>query len=76
MEGTQLLKEQITRNIFEIENEKDLEIWMHGSELNIKTGMSGFIVIKYKNDFLGCGKASENKIGNFIPKSRRLKVRG
>jgi len=29
--------------------------------------------MKYKNDFLGTGKASENKIGNFIPKNRRLK---
>ncbi len=34
---------------------------------------SGFVVIKYKSDFLGTGKASENKISNFIPKNRRLR---
>jgi NOL1/NOP2/fmu family ribosome biogenesis protein len=32
---------------------------MKGRELNIKTGKKGFVVIKYKNDFLGTGKASE-----------------
>jgi len=46
---------------------------MSGNELNIKIGGKDFLVMKYKNNFLGTGKASENKITNFIPKSRRLK---
>jgi NOL1/NOP2/fmu family ribosome biogenesis protein len=76
IEGTQILKNQISKNIFEI-NEKQAEEWMSGRELNIKTGMKGFVVIKNQKteDLLGCGKASENKITNFIPKSRRLKAR-
>lgn len=37
--------------------------------------MKGFIVMKNNDDYLGCGKASETKITNFIPKSRRLKNR-
>ncbi|MBI2056800.1 hypothetical protein HYT91_00935 [Candidatus Pacearchaeota archaeon] len=72
IEGTQLFKEQIAKNIFEI-NEKQAEEWMQGQELNLQTDLRGIMVIKYKNHFLGCGKASENKIGNFIPKSRRLR---
>ncbi len=72
IEGTQILKEQIKKNIFEL-NEKQAEKWMMGRELLIKTGLKGFIVMKYKDNFMGCGKASENKIGNFIPKNRRLK---
>ena len=72
IEGTQIFKKQIRKNIFEI-NEKQTEEWMQGQELNLQTGLRGIIVIKYKNNFLGCGKASENKIGNFIPKSRRLR---
>jgi len=75
MEGTHLFKDQINKNIFEITNEKDLETWMHGSELNIASGLKGFVVMKYKGDFLGCGKASAEKITNFIPKSRRLKIK-
>ena len=91
IEGTQIFKNQITKNIFEINNERfrggenlitnnrarsgaeQLNNWMQGEELNIKTNLKGIIIIKHKNNYLGCGKASENKIGNFIPKSRRLK---
>ena len=74
IEGSQLLQNQITRNIFELD-EKQAEQWMMGQELNINTGKRGFIIMKYKDDFLGTGKASENKIGNFVPKSRRLKYK-
>ncbi len=74
IDGAQLLKNQITKNIFEVDS-KDMEKWMHGSELQIATGKRGFIIIKYKDDFLGTGKASESKITNFIPKSRRLKYK-
>ena len=75
IEGTHALKNQIKKNIFELE-ENQIENWMKGQELLVKTGKRGFLVMKYKNDFLGTGKASEEKIGNFIPKSRRLKNRG
>jgi len=72
IEGVHLLKNQITKNIFEL-NKEQTELWMKGNELEIQTGKKSFLIMKYKNDFLGCGKASELKIGNFIPKSRRLK---
>jgi NOL1/NOP2/fmu family ribosome biogenesis protein len=75
IEGTQIFKNQIKRNIFELDSESDYKIWMNGQELNIKTNLRGMIVIKYNGEFLGCGKASEEKIGNFIPKNRRLKIK-
>lgn len=74
IEGTYALKNQIEKNIFELE-ENQVEDWMKGQELPVKTEKRSFLVMKYKNDFLGTGKASEEKIGNFIPKSRRLKKR-
>lgn len=72
IEGSQILKEQVKQNIFEL-NKEQAEEWMMGRELLIKTGKREFLIMKYKDDFLGTGKASEEKIGNFIPKSRRLK---
>ncbi len=72
IEGTQLLKDQIKKNIFEL-NEDQADKWMKGQDLEIKSGLKGFVVMKYKEEFLGCGKASEEKIGNFIPKNRRLR---
>ncbi|SRR4030042_5550115 len=72
IEGSQILGSQITKNIFELDD-KQVQEWMQGQELYIKTGKKGFLAMKHKNDFLGTGKASLEKIGNFIPKSRRLK---
>ena len=76
IEGSQLFKEQISKNIFEI-NSEQAEEWMMGRELNLQSGLKGFVVLKNKEtgDLLGCGKASQEKITNFIPKSRRLKNR-
>ena len=74
IEGSQILKDQIKQNIFEL-NKNQAEEWMMGRELLIKTGKRGFLIMKYNDDFLGAGKASLEKIGNFIPKSRRLKNR-
>jgi len=75
IEGVSLLRNQITKNIFEMDD-KSTDDWIRGRDLNIKTGLYGFLVMKNKNDFFGIGKASENKIGNFIPKSRRVRDRG
>ena len=74
IEGAQILKDQIKNNIFEL-NKEQTEQCMGGQELNIKTGKKGFIILKYEEDLLGCGNASEEKITNFIPKSRRLKLK-
>lgn len=74
IEGVQLVQNQITKNIFELD-EKLAEQWMMGQDLNIATGKKGFFIMKYKNDFLGTGKISAEKISNFIPKSRRLKYK-
>lgn len=91
IEGTQILGKQIKKNIFELESEEQVETWMSGQELqfadfkdnSLRVGggglvgekIRGIVVIKYKEHLLGCGKASENKITNFIPKNRRLKLK-
>lgn len=72
IEGSNLLKNQIMKNVFEMD-EKQLEAWMLGQQLNVPIEKKGFLIMKYKDDFLGTGKASENRITNFVPKSRRLK---
>ena len=72
IEGTHVFKNQITKNIFDLD-EHQSEEWMKGRELNISTGKTDYLIMKYKDDFLGTGKASKEKITNFIPKNRRLK---
>ncbi|MEX0932794.1 MAG: hypothetical protein WDZ77_01710 [Candidatus Pacearchaeota archaeon] len=72
IEGSQILKNKLKKNVFEL-NHEQTEEWMQGKELRIKTGKKGFLIMKSGDNFLGTGKASEEKIGNFIPKNRRLK---
>jgi len=74
IEGTHILKDQIKKNIFLLTS-KQAEDWMKGQQLDIVSGKFGFLIMKYGADFLGTGKASKEKIGNYIPKSRRLKNR-
>jgi len=72
IEGTQIMKEEITKNIVELKKD-EMQTWMMGHEVLKKSSFRGFVIIKYKNDMLGTGKASTEKITNFIPKSRRLR---
>ena len=37
-------------------------------------GFSGFILIRYKGDFIGTGKAVGNKIYNYVSKIRRVNL--
>ncbi|MCR4327448.1 MAG: hypothetical protein NUV46_02610 [Nanoarchaeota archaeon] len=74
IEGSQILKDEIKNNVIELTKE-EMERWMMGHEILKKTKNTGFMIIKYKNEMLGTGKASAEKITNFIPKSRRLKDR-
>ena len=74
IEGTQLLKNQITKNIFELD-EKQAEEWMMGQDLNITTGKKGFYIIKFKDDFLGTGKISETKFQILFPSQEGLNIK-
>ncbi len=70
IEGTQMFGKQATKNVAEI-NEEEKELWIRGSNLE-KEGETAFVMVKYKDDFLGCGRRKEGILMNFVPKSRRL----
>ena len=70
-DATQLLKEQITKNIIEITSEQ-FELWIRGKDLDIKAPQ-GTYVVKYKEDLLGCGRSNGEKLFNYVPKERRIK---
>lgn len=73
IEGSQLIGEKAKKNILELDN-KQARDWMKGNDIDIQTKEKGFVILKNNNDYLGCGKVKENRILNFIPKSRRLNV--
>ncbi len=71
LDGVQLLKNQITKNIFEL-NDKQANEWLRGNDLDIQAGY-GWKILKHNNELLGCGKSTGERITNFMPKERRIK---
>lgn len=66
------IKEQISKNIIELD-EKQKDEWLKGRDIFLENKFHGFVVLKYKNDFLGCGKLANGRIANFVPKERRIR---
>ncbi len=73
IEGSQLIGKDATENILELDD-KQARYWLKGFDLDIGLEDKGYIILEHKDDFLGCGKAVNEKILNFVPKNRRVKT--
>lgn len=76
LDAIHLLKNQITKNIMELDD-RQAEEWFRGQDImasgKLKQENKGFKILRYKDDFIGCGKLTESRIVNCMPKERRLK---
>ncbi|PIN78194.1 hypothetical protein COV15_00105 [Candidatus Woesearchaeota archaeon CG10_big_fil_rev_8_21_14_0_10_34_12] len=72
IEATHMLKEQIKKNILEL-NKSQVQEWLRGNDVEVEDEQTGYVVIKHKEDFYGCGKLSNKILRNFVPKERRIK---
>ncbi len=74
LEGCQMVGEHATSNIFELDDDQATK-WMSGEDIPLDTGeeLPAFQLVKYKNDFVGCGNHHEGYMQNFVPKARRVK---
>lgn len=73
IEGSQIVGPHAAKNIAEI-TEEQAKQWLKGEDLEANGDYSGFLIIKHNNDFLGTGKFKENKILNYVSKSRRINL--
>ena len=73
IEGSQLIGPNAKKNVIELDDKETAE-WMKGTDLDKETAERGFVIIKNKDDFLGCGKATGIKILNYVPKARRISL--
>lgn len=73
IEGSQIVGPKANRNVLEL-NEKEAKEWLAGEDLFIKEkeNFNGFVITKYKKDFLGCGRYRNRKVINFVGKGRRI----
>ncbi|MBS7249183.1 MAG: hypothetical protein KIH08_01120 [Candidatus Freyarchaeota archaeon] len=73
IEGSQLIGGKAKRNIVELDYENAVK-WMRGEDIKVETEARGYVILKWKNYYLGCGKIKEGTITNFVPKDRRVKT--
>ena len=72
IEGSQLIGPKCNKNVVEVTKE-ELSEWLKGEELK-KEGYTTFVIIKHGKDYFGTGKGKDDKILNYVPKTRRVKV--
>ena len=45
---------------------------MAGDDFEMDTKLYGFVIIKNRDDFLGCGRVVDSKLLNYVQKERRV----
>lgn len=78
-EGSQIIGQYVKTNTLEIDNSQT-DLWFRGFDIELtklqkdKLKLQGpYIILKNKQDFLGCGKFTGQSVLNFLPKERRIK---
>jgi len=80
LDALHLMKNQITKNIIEI-NEEQAAKWFRGNNIEMTPeqkeqykDVKEFVAVKYKNDFIGTAKLTNQGILlSFLPKERRIR---
>lgn len=70
IEGSQIIGKIAKKNVLKL-NDEQADLWMEGQDTKVETDVEGFVIIKNKGDFLGCGKLKNKKLLNYVPKERR-----
>lgn len=71
MEGSQIIGPQAKKNVLDIDKEQT-KAWFRGEDLVVDKALQGFHLIRHSKDYLGCGKARDGKLYNYLPKTRRI----
>lgn len=72
IEGTQLIGKECKCNVIEISKQLKHD-WFKGIDLDLELS-NCYILLKSKNDFLGCAKVKNGFALNSVPTARTLKV--
>ncbi len=73
IEGSQIVGPK-SKKAVELD-EKQVNSWISGGDIKISNEEgSYFVILKHKNDYLGCGRFKNGIILNFIPKERRISL--
>jgi len=68
-----LIKDKITKNILGLDK-VGASLWLKGQDVEIgEEKGNGFKIIKFGEDFIGCGRVVQGILKNYMPKERRIK---
>lgn len=73
IDASQMLGPKCTKNILELDSEQ-IKLWMGGQDFELENDSNSFVLVKYKNDFVGCGKIKNKKLLNYVGKVRRIRM--
>lgn len=71
IEGSGLVGPYARKNVIEL-SDSDSKRWLSGQDLDVSDLENGYYLIRNKKDFYGCGKVKDNKLFNYVSKSRRI----
>ncbi len=71
IEGSQLIGPKSSKSIVSLDKQQ-FENWLKGEDIELEDKSKGIMLVKHKEDFVGCGILKEGKLLNQVPKSRRL----
>jgi NOL1/NOP2/sun family putative RNA methylase len=70
-QAAQVFEKYITKNIFEIEEQEDLKIYLDGGVIKKDPGFTGQCVIRYNNHLLGTAVVTGMGIKSRFPRAKR-----
>ncbi len=73
IEATQMFGKKADKNILNL-NEEQLKEYMLGKNITVNNNNNTTVILKYKDDFIGCAKQKDFKVINFLPKERRVQL--
>src|SRR3989338_7453498 len=71
IEGSQIIGKNAKKNVLELTEEETMH-WFRGLEIPVAKDIPGYLLLKNKNDFIGCGKCKNGRIINYVEKGRRI----
>jgi NOL1/NOP2/fmu family ribosome biogenesis protein len=73
IEGAQLIERKCKKNVIEISIEQKHD-WLMGKDIPLEGHENSFVILKWKEDVLGCAKVKHEIAFNSIPNARKLHI--
>jgi NOL1/NOP2/fmu family ribosome biogenesis protein len=73
VEGSQIIGPDATKNTLDVDI-RQARLWILGKEIPVEREEKEYVLVKFGDQFLGCGKIANGKLLNYVPKSRRIEL--